>query len=271
MAPRYKYRWLRLFSYYLKKGLGKVSLDLARLEKLWELEDKIYYQFSDWELLNQALTHKSYAYETSHNVRNHYEILEFLGDSVLDMVITQLLIKNYPRATEGELSRSRSLLVNTHRLARIAREINLGEYLLLGKGEDQSQGRFKPTILTCAYEALIGAIYLDGGLKGVTRVIQTHFKKLFSPELNQEIFHDFKSRLQEYVQGSFKTIPEYHLIRESGPPHAKQFVIQIKINGKVYGTGYGKNKKEAQQRAAQATLKQLGIFPSSSPGLSKSQ
>ncbi|MCX8012209.1 MAG: ribonuclease III [Desulfobacterota bacterium] len=260
MTRQYKHRWLRLFLYYLKKSFGKVSLDLARLEKLWELEDKVYYRFSDWDLLNQALTHKSYAYEISPNFRNHYEVLEFLGDSVLDMVISQLLIKNYPRATEGELSRSRSLLVNTYRLTRIAREINLGGYLLLGKGEDQDQGRFKPTILTCAYEALIGAIYLDGGLRKVTRVIRNHFNKLFSHRLNQEIFHDYKSQLQEYVQSSLKTIPEYHLLQESGPPHAKKFVIQIKINGKVYGIGHGRNKKEAQQKAAQATLKQLGIL-----------
>jgi ribonuclease-3 len=186
-------------------------------------------------------------------------MLEFLGDAVLDMVISHLLMKKYPEATEGELSKSRSSLVNTKRLSILARQFDLGKYILLGKGEDQSQGRSKPTILTCAYEAIIGAIYLDGGFNKVAKVIHSHFAQLISHKLSKVIYRDFKSRLQEYVQGTLKTIPEYQVLSESGPPHAKEFEIHIKINGKSYGSGRGKSKKQAQQRAAMATLKQLGL------------
>lgn len=259
MSSEYKQPLMRNLRYFLRKSCGKVSVECNRLQKLWKLEDKIFYQFSDWELLNQALTHKSYAYEVLKNNGKHYEMLEFLGDAVLDMVISHLLMKKYPEATEGELSKSRSSLVNTKRLSILARQFGLGEYILLGKGEDQSQGRSKPMILTCVYEALIGAIYLDGGFDKVAKVIHSHFEQLLSHKLSKGIYRDFKSRLQEYVQGTLKTIPEYHVLSESGPPHAKEFAIHIKINGKAYGSGRGKSKKEAQQRAAMATLKQLGL------------
>ena len=264
MAPEYKNTLRRNLRYFLRKCLGKVVLDFDRLQKLWKLEDKISYQFSNLELLNQALTHKSYAYESLKNNCKHYEMLEFLGDSVLDMVISHLLMQKYPEASEGELSKNRSSLVNTRRLSILARQFCLGEYILLGKGEDQSQGRSKPTILSCVYEAVIGAIYVDGGFKKVTTVIHTHFKQLVTHKLTRGIYRDFKSRLQEYVQSTFKTIPEYHVLSESGPPHAKEFEVTIKINGKFYGTGRGKNKKEAQQCAAMATLKQIGFTAKSS-------
>jgi len=259
MSSDYKQPLMRNLRYYLRKSCGKVSIECDRLQKLWKLEDKIFYQFSDWELLNQSLTHKSYAYEVLKDNGKHYEMLEFLGDAVLDTVISHLLMKKYPEATEGELSKSRSSLVNTKRLSILARQFGLGEYILLGKGEDQSQGRSKPTILTCVYEAVIGAIYLDGGFDKVAKVIYSHFEQLLSHKLSKGIYRDFKSRLQEYVQGTLKTIPEYHVLGESGPPHAKEFAIHIKINGKVYGSGRGKSKKEAQQRAAMATLKQLDL------------
>jgi ribonuclease-3 len=263
MPSEYKLPLIRNFRYYLRKICGEISIKRIRLQKLWELEDKISYQFADWELLNQALTHKSYAYEVLKNNIKHYEMLEFLGDAVLDMVISHLLMKKYPEATEGELSKNRSSLVNTKRLSILAGQFGLGHYILLGKGEEQSQGRSKATILTCVYEALIGAIYLDGGFKKVARVIHSHFEQLLSHKLSKGIYRDFKSRLQEYSQGTFKTIPEYHLLSESGPPHAKEFAIHIKINGKGYGSGRGKSKKEAQQRAAMATLKQLGVSANS--------
>lgn len=262
--PRYRSRLQRHFSFFLKKTLGRSSLKFNRLQELWELEDKIYYRFSDWELFNQALTHKSYAHEMLKDESNHYERLEFLGDAVLDTVISHLLMKRYPQASEGELSKHRSSLVNTKRLAYLARQLGLGRYIHLGKGEDQSQGRFKPTILTCVYEAILGAIYLDGGYKKASLVIKRHFHTLLSSENKKAIYRDYKSRLQEYVQSNFKTTPEYLVVKESGPAHKKEFEITIQINGQLYGKGRGKNKKEAQQRAALATLKQLNNKNSSS-------
>jgi ribonuclease-3 len=197
------------------------------------------------------------------NVGNHYERLEFLGDSVLDMVISHLLMKKYPDSDEGELSKRRSSLVNKKTLAKMARALNLGEYLQLGKGEEQNLGRSKHSILACVYEALVGAMYLDGGYKKVSRVIQSHFESMLSFEAKKPAYRDFKSLLQEHAQSTFRTIPEYNLVKESGPPHDRKFEITIQINGQTYGTGQGKSKKDAQQRAAAATLEQLGYNRSS--------
>lgn len=260
MASAYLFSFLisRHFRFFLQQRLGKVSLNLSRLRELWELEDKISYRFRNWELFNQALTHKSYTNEVLENSDNHYERLEFLGDSVLDLVLSSLLIKKYPHANEGELSKRRSSLVNENRLAQLGYQFNLGRYLLLGKGEEQTRGRHKHSILACVYEALIGAIYLDGGYRRVARVVHAHFNPLLSFEIKRIAYRDFKSRLQEYVQITFKTVPQYILVREAGPSHNKEFEVNIVINSQSYGTGRGKNKKEAQQRAASATLKQLG-------------
>ena len=256
---QYKNRLYGYIRFFIRKSTGRISLKFKRLQELWELEEKISYRFNDWEIFNQALTHKSYANEVLKNKNKNYERLEFLGDSVLDMVISHLLMKKYPESNEGELSKRRSSLVNMKRLAQLAREFDLGKYLLLGKGEEQSLGRSKHSILASVYEAIIGAIYLGGGYNKVSKVIQSHFEHLLSRERKNIPYRDFKSRLQEYVQSTFKTIPEYNLVNESGPPHAKEFEVSIKINGRLYGTGRGKSKKEAQQQAAAATLKQLGF------------
>lgn len=249
---------VRIFRYFFCKQLGKTSVPLSRHRELWELEDKISYRFRHCELFNQALTHKSYANETLEDSDNHYERLEFLGDSVLDLVISSLLIKAYPQSNEGDLSKRRSALVNARSLARIGHQFNVGKYLLLGKGEEQTRGRHKHSILGCTYEAIIGAVYLDGGYEKVAKVVQTHFEPLIHFEVKKAGYRDFKSRLQEYAQSTFKAVPEYVLLRESGPPHSKEFEVNIVIDGKPYGNGRGRSKKEAQQRAASATLKQLG-------------
>ena len=259
MPVKFKYRGRlgRIIHFFIKKSLGLLAIKFNRAQELWDLEDKISYQFHDWALLNQALTHKSYANEMHKNTANNYERLEFLGDSVLDLVISHLLMNKYPESNEGGLSKERSSLVNTRRLAQLSRQFGLGKYLLLGKGEEQSLGRSKHSILACVYEAIVGAIYLDGGFKKVSKVIRLHFEPLLSFKRKKGGYRDFKSQLQEYVQSTLKTIPEYNLVKEIGPPHDKEFEISIQINGKTYGTGRGKSKKEAQQRAAAATLKQL--------------
>jgi len=139
MSSEYKRPLIRNLRYYLLKSCGNLSIECNRLQKLWKLEDKISYRFSDWELLNQALTHKSYSYESLKNNGKHYEMLEFLGDAVLDMVISHLLMKKNPEATEGELSKNRSSLVNTRRLSVLARQFGLGEYILLGKVKSKAK------------------------------------------------------------------------------------------------------------------------------------
>lgn len=252
-------RFTRHIRYAFQKATGRLPVDSSRIRELWELEDRIGYWFRDWNLFNQALTHKSYANEVLKDNRQHYERIEFLGDSVLDMVISDILMKKYPDSNEGELSKRRSSLVNTRRLAHVATEFGLGDYLLLGKGEEQTLGRSKSSILSCVYESVIGAIYLDSGFTHVSRVIRAHFEPLISSKIKKFVYRDFKSRLQEHVQSAYKTVPEYTLVNESGPPHEKEFEITISINGKAYGTGRGKNKKEAQQRAAAEALKQLGL------------
>jgi ribonuclease-3 len=257
-----KLRYSRLLRrhcrFFLHKAFGRTPAEFGRAQQLWALEDEILYRFRDWALLNQALTHKSYDNEMQENRGNHYERLEFLGDSVLDTAISHLLMQEYPDSDEGELSKRRSSLVNKKRLAQLARSLNVGKYVRLGKGEEQNLGRSKHSILACVYEALVGAVYLDGGYKKVYKVIQSHFNDLLSFEQKKPAYRDFKSRLQEHVQSTFRTIPEYNLVKESGPPHDRKFEIAIQINGKTYGTGKGKSKKDAQQRAAAATLKQLG-------------
>jgi ribonuclease III len=222
------------------------------------VEDKTGYRFRDWDLLNQALTHKSYANEVLKETDKHYERIEFLGDAILDAVVSDLLMIKYPSANEGELSKRRSSLVNTKRLAQFARTFNLGSYILLGKGEEQTLGRNKNSILSCVYEAFIGAVYLDSGFEKSYAVIRRHFEPHITGKVKKYGYRDFKSRLQEHVQGQFKTIPEYTIIGESGPAHEKEFEVTISINGKAYGSGKGKNKKEAEQKAASKALKELG-------------
>jgi ribonuclease III len=255
------FRHCRFF--FLKKFRG-LTLDFARLQELWEMEDKISYRFKDWELLNRALTHKSYDNEVHKNIGNHYERLEYLGDSVLDLVISLLLMEKFPTANEGDLSKRRSFLVNTRKLAQVSRQFGLGKYLLLGKGEESSHGRSKHSILACVYEGVVGAIFLDRGYNTVVRVIRSHFEPLISSKRRKAVYRDYKSLLQEYAQSTFKTVPEYKVVKESGPPHAREFEVTIHLNGTVYGSGRGKSKKHAQQRAASATLKQLGFHPAAS-------
>ena len=194
----HKINWL-FFQKYLRFLLNKISgsmpLEFSRFEKLGELEKILSYRFHNWKLLNQSLIHKSYAYETTNNRNNHYERLEFLGDAVLDLAISSLLMKKYPDSNEGELSKRRSSLVNKKRLAELALHFDLGKFLLLGKGEKQSKGRYKPSILSCVYESVIGAIYLDGGYHAASKVIQLHFGRLVSFKTKKESYRDFKSRL----------------------------------------------------------------------------
>lgn len=229
-----------------------------RTLKLKRLQKNISYTFKDLSLLNQAFTHKSYANENPDQECSDNERLEFLGDAVLDVIISHSLMDNFPKHTEGELTKLRSAIVNEKRIADLARKLNLGEFLLLGKGEDSTDGRNKNSILADTYEALIAAIYLDGGYKIAFRVVKQHFTDILSSVQQGSLhYRDYKSQLQEYTQSVFKAIPKYVLVKESGPDHDKSFEVNTILNNKVWGKGFGKSKKDATQKAAKEALKKL--------------
>jgi len=212
------------------------------------------YSFKNQELLSEAFRHPSYVYEKDDPGVSDNQRLEFLGDAVINLAISHLLMESFPEMKEGDLSKYRASLVSESGLHFIARELELGDYLLLGKGEERTNGRKKPSILTDALEALIGAIYLDGGFTDALRVIEG----IFSPLLNRiglgGSINDFKTELQEYTQEGFQSTPEYRLEKETGPDHNKTFYVAVYLKGNVLGRGEGKSKKEAEQRAAKEAL-----------------
>lgn len=212
------------------------------------LQDAIGYRFSNLALLTEALTHKSWGSPNN-------ERLEFLGDSVLELAISHLLYQFLPKATEGELSKIRSWLVREDSLAEIARKVSLGEFLRLGKGEENSGGRRKPSILASALEALLAAVYLDGGFERALELV----RRLFGDHLREGGWRneDYKTQLQEYTQAIFREVPVYLLLSEQGPEHSKTFEVAVLVRGKVWGRGKGKSKKEAEQRAAEEALRTI--------------
>jgi ribonuclease-3 len=219
-----------------------------------DLQEKIAYRFRNAELLTQALTHRSFLHESLEAGADN-ERLEFLGDSVIEVIVSHLLMTRFPRLTEGGLSKARSEFVKEGTLAALAREVRLGDALRLGRGEEETGGREKDSILAGGFEALMAAVYLDGGYEEGFRVIEG----LFAPRLTiikEELEDkDFKTRLQEYTQRHLNDTPVYTVAREDGPDHAKTFEVVISIKGKPYGKGTGKNKKEAEQKAAEEALR----------------
>ncbi len=232
------------------------SLVRRNKDALAELEQQISYRFTDLRLLQKALIHSSFAFEQA-QVGNNNEILEFLGDAVLDLVIGHTLCVRFPEMREGELTRLRSSLVNETHLALMAREINLGDYLCLGKGEDASNGRNKSSILSCAYEAVIGAIFEDSTYETVARIITDFFVPAMALKKEELLMADAKSRLQECLQETFNEAPSYHLDNEEGPSHRKIFSVSVIFRDVALGSGTAGSKKEAEQKAAAATLADL--------------
>jgi ribonuclease-3 len=219
---------------------------------LLRLQNELGYSFSDPALLVRCLTHISYERRKQ---GGHNEVLEYLGDAVLDLAVSDLLIERYPKKTEGDLSRMRAALVNSSALAEKAIMLDLGALLRLGKGEERSGGRTKPSILAGAFEALLGAVYQDGGYDAARRIVQRYFASdLAGNSLGQ---HDYKTRLQEISQMLFHEPPSYRLISESGPDHDKYFITEIAIGGKALGRGQGKSKKQSEQEAAKRALREL--------------
>lgn len=224
------------------------------MSDIQELQNMIGYQFKNPELLRQALTHSSYANEKHSKKYPDNERLEFLGDAVLELVSSEFLFKNYPQMPEGEMTKFRASIVCEPTLAICTKEMNLGKYLFLGKGEDQTGGRTRKSILSDALEAVIGAIYFDGGLEAAKAFV--HRFILVDVE-HKKLFHDSKTILQEVVQASYKEELHYVLVKEEGPDHDKRFMVEAMIGDRVIGHGTGHTKKAAEQEAAYEALLKL--------------
>ncbi len=219
-------------------------------DKSESLDNKLGYTFKDPELLIQSLCHSSYVNEQIDSTLEDNERLEFLGDAVLDLAISHILMLRFKDAAEGDLSKFRATVVDEAGLYEVALGLGLGDYLLLGKGEEQSRGREKPSILADTTEAIIGAIYLDAGFDTAMEIIRGLFSSLLERVGTGELVHDFKSLLQEYSQQSCKTLPRYRLIKETGPAHDRSFQVALSLKGEVLAEGEGRSKKEAEQNAA---------------------
>lgn len=220
-----------------------------------KLEEIIGYSFKDKSLLKTALTHSSYAAEHGYSYENNNERLEFIGDAYLDAVVGANLYMIMPTAREGVLSRNRADVVCEESLADVARTFNLGEYILLGKGEVSNGGNDKDSILSDAFEALLGAIILDGGYEVCKNVILRLFKNKIEEAVEGKLNKDYKSKLQELLQAKYKNINlKYELVSEHGPDHNKTFDVVVELDGKVLGNGSGKSKSKAEQAAAKDVM-----------------
>jgi ribonuclease-3 len=224
--------------------------DLSALEPF---EHLLSYSFQKRALLRLALTHRSASLRPG---EEHNEKLEFLGDAVLGLAISDLLMRRFPEAREGDLSKMRASLVNARVLAAKAGTISLGRWLRLGGGEERTGGREKESILAAAYEAVLGALYLDGGFAPAYQLVAHHFAAELE-EKSRVVLLDYKTRLQEITQKVFKETPTYTVVETRGPDHEKRFLSQVSVAGKLYGRGEGPNKKSADQAAARETLKLL--------------
>ncbi len=220
------------------------------------LEEALGIQFQDPTLLQMALTHRSYIYETSGDGLNSNERLEFLGDSILAFISADYLYRSYPDLNEGELSDLRAALVRGETLANFAQDIKLGNFLLMGKGEQSSGGSQR--LLASAFEAVLGAVYLDQGLEAVQRFLMPWLEPLASRIVSKRLFKDPKSLFQELAQAQDSITPSYRLVHQEGPSHNREFTVEVLLGEKVAGKGKGRNKQAAEQEAARAALHSRG-------------
>lgn len=226
----------------------------SRRRRATPLEGRLDVAFGDPELLFWSLTHRSYAYEQGGLPTN--ERLEFLGDAVLGIVVTDALYREFPDLSEGDLAKMRAALVNMTVLADVAREVELGEAVLLGRGEEMTGGRNKASILADTLEAVFGAVYLDAGMAEAERVIRGLFLPRIRGQVEGGTVQDYKTSLQELAAARIGSLPEYQIV-ESGPDHAKQFQATVILGGETYGSGSGRSKKEAEQAAARIAVERL--------------
>lgn len=221
-------------------------------------EEKIGFQFNDVQLLRQAFTHRSYLNEHRGEVQGHNERLEFLGDAVLELISTHFLYEEYADKNEGDLTAYRAALVNAVTLSEVAAELEMNDYLLLSRGEAKDTGRARQVLLANAFEAVVGAIYLDLGYEAAKKFIQTHLFPKMDEILKKRLWQDAKSTLQEKVQEHQGTTPHYSVLKESGPDHDKHFVVGVYASSNLLAQGEGRSKQEAEQAAARAALEAKG-------------
>lgn len=214
--------------------------------------------FNRPSLLEQALVHSSYINENPTYTSGHNERLEFFGDAVLDFIVAEKLYQEFPDLSEGKMTKLRASLVRRDTLARVARDIKLGDYLYMGKGEESSGGRNKTPNLAGALEAIIAAVYLDQGMAAAGNMVMELLVEEWKKISRQNIYVDYKSKLQELVQSRFQMTPAYRLVSEEGPDHDKSFVVEVMVYAKVLGSGTGKSKKLAETEAARLALERLG-------------
>ncbi len=224
------------------------------------LEKKLDYKFKNKTLLKEALTHPSFQKKSLKEKTSNNQRLEFLGDSVLDLIVTEHLYRKLASFSEGKLTKIKSVMVSKDILAKWANHLSLGKYIILGKGEDLTGGRKKLSILADCFEALLGAIYLDSGIQKAKRIISSFIKEEIELIIKGKHEEDHKTSLQEFSQKKMKCLPKYFLIKEKGPEHKKTFCIEVKLKEITYGTGTGDNKKEAEQNAAQDALKKIKVI-----------
>lgn len=229
------------------------------MENLSELESIIGYTFKNKQNLVLALTHSSFANESKNERIKSNERLEFLGDAVLNIIISENIFMEHSGLSEGEMTKARANIVCEPSLAKYANDIGIGKYLLLGKGEELTGGRTRVSILSDAFEALIGSIYIDGGIAEAKRFVYEKMKELIEGSINGIVFMDYKTQLQEIVQKNSDQKISYEIVEEKGPDHNKLFVIQVKVADKVMGLGKGRSKKEAEQNAAKSALEKVNI------------
>ncbi|MBX3021309.1 MAG: ribonuclease III [Bdellovibrionales bacterium] len=223
------------------------------------LQGRLGHSFQNTQLLRVALTHRSYHFEHKKDSSGHFERLEFLGDAVLDLVLSETLMNTYPDVEEGTLSKWRASLVNEAALAEIGKSWELGRYLFLGRSEEAQRDNARPRLLASAFEALVAAVYMDGGMEAARALIAREFDdKVKALSLDNEFAQDFKTRLQEWTQKRFHVTPEYRLAQSEGPEHAKHFVFEVIVDGKVLGSGEGSSRKNAEQAAARSAIEKLG-------------
>ena len=243
--------------HFTPAGDEQKGLSAERIAALRNFEQILSYRFNDISLLDNALTHKSFVHENPTLESRDNERLEFLGDAVLELCVSDLLMKMYPDYAEGQLSKLRSSLVNEQPLADLSRRFKTGDYLLMGRGEESSGGRVKSSILANTFEAIIAAIYLDCGFEKTEEFMKNLIESLIERGERILVYKDYKTAVQEISQTRFKEIPRYTLIGEDGPDHDKVFKVRLFIADVITTYGTGKNKKEAEHQAAKKAWKEL--------------
>ncbi|WP_352419572.1 ribonuclease III [Proteiniborus sp.] len=235
-------------------------INAERINILSEIQTKIGYKFRNIELLNWALTHSSYANEHKRFKITYNERLEFLGDSVLGLIVSDYIFTKYSNYPEGDLTKLRATVVCEPSLSYVAKQIDLGKYMLLGKGEEVTGGRERVSILADAFEALIGSIYIDGKFNNAKKFVLKYMTGIIENAVNgRELFIDYKTQLQELLQKKTKSKIEYKVVSEEGPDHNKVFFTEVVVKGNILGKGFGRSKKEAEQNAAKKALERMEV------------